>query len=293
MYAAAARTVRAFAPDVVHAHWWLPGGWIASRLDVPFVVTCHGSDVRLLDRSALVRRIARSVFARAGAVTSVSDFLANDLRAIFPAAATKVRALAMPVDVGHFAAGRCVPKHDPPRILYAGNLVATKGVSVLIDAFDLLRARGVACELRILGEGPERDAVRAQARRLGLEHDISWSDFVPQDVMPTEYGRSTVAVLPSRGQQEGLGLTLVEALLAGCAVVGTRAGGIPEVVVHERTGLLARGGDAADLAAQLERILTDPELRARTMAEGRAAVEDRFETGRAAARFLALYRELA
>ena len=61
--------------------------------------------------------------------------------------------------------------------------------------------------------------------------------------MPAEYGAATVTVLPSRGHAEGLGLTLVEALLAGSAVVGTAAGGIPEVVIHERTGLVARDGD--------------------------------------------------
>jgi glycosyltransferase involved in cell wall biosynthesis len=289
--AAARRAVRDFAPTVVHAHWWLPSGWIAAQLRRPFVVTCHGSDVRLLETRAF-RALARPVFRRAGVVTAVSRFLAGDLTRLLDLAPDRVRPFPMPVDLGQFGTGAAIPKAHPPRILYAGNLVAAKGVDVLIEAFARLRARGIAAELRILGEGSAEPALRALAQRLGVS-DVMWSRFVPQDRMPAEYGASTVTVLPTRGNAEGLGLTLVEALISGSAVVGTPAGGIPEVIRHEETGLLVADGDAGALADALQRVLTDPPLRHRLIRAGQLHVADRFAPARAVAPFLALYDDLA
>ncbi|HEX5438189.1 MAG TPA: glycosyltransferase family 4 protein [Gemmatimonadaceae bacterium] len=287
---AIAREVDRFQPALVHAHWWMPAGWLTPRR-LPYIVTCHGSDVRLLEHAAL-RRLARPVLSQAAAVTTVSRFLAQDIRAALPDVAMRTMVTPMPVDVAHFASGRTAQRVHPPRILYAGNLVPSKGVDVLVEAFHQLRQRGVACELRILGGGPVAPSLHALARRLGVFDQIQWMPFVPQTGMPAEYGASTITVLPSRGQAEGLGLTLVEALLAGCAVVGTPAGGIPEVVVHEETGLLARGGDARDLARQIERLLTDAALRNRLTREGCERCTATFAPDVAAARVLALYEDV-
>jgi glycosyltransferase involved in cell wall biosynthesis len=122
---------------------------------------------------------------------------------------------------------------------------------------------------------------------------VTFSPFVAQSAMPAEYGRSTVTVLPTRGNAEGLGLTLVEALLAGSAVVGTPAGGIPEVVIDEETGLIARGGDANHLAAQIGRLIADPELRERLVKCGSARAREVYATAAASARFIALYEKVS
>jgi glycosyltransferase involved in cell wall biosynthesis len=100
-------------------------------------------------------------------------------------------------------------------------------------------------------------------------------------------------VLPTRGNAEGLGLTLVEALLAGSAVVGTPAGGIPEVVQHERTGLIARNGDWNDLANQIQRLLTDGALRERMTAAGKELVLRTYSPEVAIGRFLQIYDDIA
>jgi phosphatidyl-myo-inositol dimannoside synthase len=283
------RATAAFQPDVIHAHWWFPAGWLVADCGVPFVVTSHGSDVRLLDRSGVWRSLARPVLRRAGALTAVSRFLARDLERH---AGRPVQVTPMPVDSALFAAGAGTPKAHPPRILYAGNLVPSKGVDVAIAAVATLRRRGVDCRFRILGEGPARPALETLAGTLGVADRIEWGRFVPQPQMPQEYGASTVTVLPSRGQAEGLGLTLVEALLAGSAVVGTPAGGIPEVVIDGETGLLARDGDAAHLADQLERLLTDPALRDRLTAAGRRHVQHDYAPETAGAKFLELYESI-
>jgi len=285
------RAAATFRPDVLHAHWWFPSAWAAPRSGAPLVVTCHGSDIRLLDRGKLVRSVARRVFGRASVATTVSQFLADDLLAALPGLRTRVVVAPMPVDVERFARGRMVPKRTPPQILYAGNLLDSKGVDVLIDAYARLRRGGVPCTLRILGEGPAREALGRLAASLGVAGEIEWSRFLRQDQMPAQYGASTVTVLPTRGRAEGLGLTLVEALLAGSAVVGTPVGGIPEVVRHMETGLLARDGDADDLANQLRLLLADANLRERLTAAGDHECRRRFAPAAAARRFLDLYGE--
>jgi glycosyltransferase involved in cell wall biosynthesis len=283
--------VRTFQPDLIHAHWWIPGGWLAGRMGVPYMVTCHGSDVRLLEKWSGFRRLAGPVFARARAITTVSRFLADDIRHLTGQDLPQLVVRPMPVDTRHFQAGRTTPKASPPRILFAGNLVPSKGVDVLLRAYALLRSRGIAATLRILGEGPERAALEELARTMG-HPEIEFSDFLPQDRMPAEYGASTITVLPTRGDAEGLGLTLVEALLAGSSVVGTGAGGIPEVIQHDETGLITGESDA-DLAAALERLVMDPALRQRLTTTGQARVEARFSTDSAVDGFLTLYRDAA
>lgn len=285
--------VRRFRPDVVHAHWWVPGGWFASREPVPYVITCHGSDVRLLERGAFVRMAARGVFHRAARVTTVSEFLAHDVTRLLPGLHTNIVVTPMPVDVTRFLDGSKTPKANPPRILYAGNLVPSKGVDVLLRATAELGRRGIVCQLKILGEGPARDGLEALARKLGIASNVTWSPFIPQTHMPAEYGASTVTVLPTRGRAEGLGLTLVEALIAGSAVVGTPAGGIPEVVRHEQTGLLAREADASDLATQLQRLLTDVSLRDRLTRAGKEHALQAYSPDSTIGRILEVYDAVA
>jgi glycosyltransferase involved in cell wall biosynthesis len=282
-----------FAPDLIHAHWWMPSGWFASRQQVPYLLTCHGSDVRLLERGGMVQKAARSVFHRAACVTTVSKFLAHDVERLVPGLNQAVVVTPMPVDVARFLKDRGMVKANPPLILYAGNLVESKGVDVLLRAVAELGRRGVSHQLKVLGEGPVLNGLQSLARELGIASRVTWSRFVPQAQMASEYAASAVTVLPTRGQAEGLGLTLVEALLAGSAVVGTPAGGIPEVVLHERTGLIARDGDPNDLAEQIQRLLTDVELRERLIAAGKDLVLRTYSPESTIGHFLEIYHAVA
>lgn len=291
--AAIRRELRGFRPTLVHAHWWIPGGLLAARASsVPLVVTCHGSDIRLLDGAAIWRRLARRVLTRAARVTTVSRFLAGNLETAFPELAPRIVVTPMPVDAEHFATGRRVPREHPPRLLYAGNLLESKGVDDLLDAFATLRGRGIPCRLKILGEGSHASALRLHAARLGLDADVEWSAFLPQTLMPAEYGASTITVLPTRGRHEGLGLTLVEALFAGSAVVGTRVGGIPEVVDDGVTGLLVPPQDPPALASALESLLADSVLRARLVEAGQEHVAATYGARAASQRMLDLYDDV-
>jgi hypothetical protein len=199
----------------------------------------------------------------------------------------------MPVDVERFSQASAREKADPPRILFAGNLLPSKGVDLLIRAAAELTRRGIPYQLKVLGEGPSLGSLCALSEQLGIAEQVTWSPFVGQTEMPAEYGASTITVLPTRGQAEGLGLTLVEALLAGSAIVGTPAGGIPEVVQHEITGLLAQPDDPIDLANQLERLLTDTALRKRLMLAGKDYALRTYSPETTVARFLGFYHAAA
>lgn len=283
------RATARFKPEVIHAHWWMPAGWLAARAGPPLVVTSHGSDVRLLERATWLVGPARRVAARAARWTAVSRFLARDLEQRLGLPDHAVEVTPMPVDVALFEQGCAAPRADPPRVLYAGNLLPSKGVDVLIAAVARLRDHGLRCELRILGQGPTHDQLRAAVSSLGLGDRVTIDPFVPQARMPAEYGGATVTVLPTRGQAEGLGLTLVEALLAGSAVIGTPAGGIPEVVEDGVTGLITPDGDPAALADRLTRLLQDPPLRQRLTDAGQERVRRTYSLDATVDRFLALF----
>jgi glycosyltransferase involved in cell wall biosynthesis len=240
-----------------------------------------------------VRRKASQVLRRAARLTTVSRFLAEDIRRLLPSLDIDVAVTPMPVDVASFVAGAAEPKAVPPRVLYAGNLVPSKGVDLLLQAAAALSRRGVNYQLKILGQGPAQSSLQTLAQRLGLAQHITWAPFVSQAQMPREYGASTVTVLPSRGSAEGLGLTLVEALLAGSAVVGTPAGGIPEIIRHEETGLLSRGDDPSHLADQIQRLLVDAPLRDRLSRAGREHVLQTYSPESSIGRFLELYDTVA
>ena len=285
------RCVRAFHPDVIHAHWWIPGAIVAVGQGVPFVVTGHGSDVRLLGKSAVLRALAHWVLVRAAAVTAVSGIMADDVRRW--AGIPRVEVTPSAVDETRFHPAPAAPL-DPPRILFAGNWIRAKGIDLILEAFAQVRRRGIPARLRLVGDGPGQAEFQAQADRLGVAPDVEWAGTRAHEEMPGEFAAAAIVVMASRGPRgEGMPITLVEAMMSGCAVVATPAGGIPEIVIDGETGLIARDGDASHLAGQLARLLLDPALRQRLAGAGRSLVTARFARAPAFARVLEILAQAA
>lgn len=159
---------------------------------------------------------------------------------------------------------------DPhPLCVCAARLVPEKGIDVLLQAWARVAERLPDARLEVAGDGPARADLERLARRLGVDGRVRFRGWVPADEMPTFYGRAWVAVLPSR-VEEGLGMCLVEAGLAGCALVGSDLGGITDIVWPGTTGLLVPPDDAHALAQALASLLAD---RRRAAALGAAARE--------------------
>jgi glycogen(starch) synthase len=138
--------------------------------------------------------------------------------------------------------------------VFAGRLVPEKGVDTLIRAAALLKTAGAS--LLLVGDGPERKQLEESAARLGIGDRVRFTGFVTHDSIPSILRRADVFVLPSLSEE--LGSVLLEAMHSGAAIVASRTGGIPALVHHGRNGLLVTPGDAPELAAAIDRLLSDP-----------------------------------
>jgi glycosyltransferase involved in cell wall biosynthesis len=165
-------------------------------------------------------------------------------------------------DLGVFAESPRVPVPPEQKVLFVGVLERYKNLEVLAAAWRLVAARVPEAALRIVGSG----TLTAVAERLAFE-GVRWDRRLEPREVVAALDESRALVLPSAS--EGLPRVAVEAFMRGRAVVGTRAGGIPDIVEDGVNGLLVEPGSAAELAAAIERVLTDHELAVR-LGEGAA-----------------------
>jgi glycosyltransferase involved in cell wall biosynthesis len=300
------RVARAVRADLIHAHWVIPNGppaaAVARRACAPLVVSLHGSDVFVAERLQAVGRAARWTFQAAAAVTACSGDLAN--RAVTLGAReadTTVIPYGVhgeqfrPVDAGTRAAVRAwfdLPAHTPI-VLCAGRLVYKKGFAVAIAAFAQIAAAHPDARLVIAGNGPLEDALRAQARELGIAERVIFAGRVDRDRHPRLVAACDLSLLPSvhdhRGNVDGLPNALLDALAAGCAVVASDVAGVSLAVRDGETGMLVPEQDALALAQAMDTLLRDPERRARLGAAARADVTTRLTWERTAAAYEAAY----
>lgn len=165
-------------------------------------------------------------------------------------------------------------------VLFVGRLVEKKGLSVLLAAAGELRARGRDLEVHAIGDGPDDDALRAQASARGLGGSITFHGRQPHEVALRMMSQCDCLALPSvtaaNGDQEGIPVTLMEAMAAGLPVVSTYHSGIPELVTDNQTGLLVPERDAVALADALDRLMSDADLGRRLAASARRFVAAEF-----------------
>lgn len=211
----------------IHAHWLVPQGLVAAlwtsfrALQAPILVTSHGADLFAL-RSGFMSSLKRFVLRRARAVTIVSGGM-RDLLLDLGVDPEKVRVEPMGVDLTNtFRPDRAVTR-SANQLLFVGRLVEKKGLWHLIDALPLVLLHRPDVELVVAGYGPEEERCRQRAVELGLSEKIHFVGPVAQSELPGFYRRASLFVAPfveaASGDQDGLGLVLVEALGCGCPVV--------------------------------------------------------------------------
>lgn len=155
--------------------------------------------------------------------------------------------------------------HDPVRILWAGQLRPVKGVSHLLEALRLLRDSGRRVTLEVIGDGEQRTELEQEIRRLELEADVMMRGYIPPGAALTEaFANADIYVLPSLS--EGIPKVLIEATAQGLPVVGSRVGGVPDVITDGVNGLLVEPGSREAIRAAVETIIDDDALRRRLAA---------------------------
>jgi glycosyltransferase involved in cell wall biosynthesis len=285
-FGSAVRARRAFEPDIVHAHWWFPGGlvgtWLRGLSGVPLVTTLHGTDVRLARATAVARPLFRHVLQQSQAVTTVSRWLARETETIVSGITASVA--PMPVATDLFSPGGV---RSANRLLFIGRLTPQKGIRALIDAVGAMRHQ---VELDVVGEGPLKSEVVARANELGIAGRVHWLGALPQPSLVELYRRATALVIPST--DEGLGLVAVEAQLCETPVVAFESGGLTDTVQHDRTGLLVPPGDVAALAAALDGLLERADRGADLGRAGRIVALAGFAPESAARRYAGIYRSI-
>ncbi len=265
-----------FAPDAVSA---LP---LVERLSIPLVVTLHGYDVTVLDtvvkqsvrgRSYLSRR--RRLWRSASAFICVSDFIRRKaIEAGFPEHKLLVHHIG--VDCEAFAPAD--QQRQKNLILFVGRLVEKKGCEYVVRAVAELQKQQERVELVVIGDGPLRPSLEALSQELDLTCTFLGSQ--PSAVVQKWVRTARIFCVPSvtaaTGDSEGLPLVLAEAQASGTPVVSSIHAGIPDVVRHGETGLLAPERDYQMLAEHLRRYLTNDHFWRESSARGVEWIRERF-----------------
>jgi glycosyltransferase involved in cell wall biosynthesis len=225
-------------PDVVWAHFLVPAGLFASKVDAPLVVTAHGRDVRNIGAVPGIAHLTRRVVERASTVIAVSEYLRHELEERLPQARGKTEVVDSGVDLDRFAAVAPAAELESPAFVHVGSLTERKNVTRLADAFERL-GRG---SLTFVGDGPLRGALQGRDR-------VRVVGRVPHDEVPGWLSAADVVCGPAL--VEPFGQALLEALACGKPVVATRIGGPPEFVPVE-AGVLVDPLDIGEIARALE-----------------------------------------
>ncbi len=250
----AAREEVALGANLIHAHWWVPAGVAAPR-GVPLVVTVHGTDAALLERSWLARRLARSVFGRAQVVTAVSPNLAQLVERATGRGIGPGFRQPMPIDSSAYRSWSA----GGGGLVLVGRLTAQKRVDLA------LRALAVSGHgqwvLTVIGEGPERPALESLRDRLGLGTRVRFLGATPPSRVAELLAAADLVLFPAKN--EGFGLAAAEALMAGVPVVAcTDGGGVLTIVPPTGAGRHVEPTPEA-YARAIDELLADREAPAR------------------------------
>lgn len=280
-------------PDVVHVHWPMPHALFGAALrrasggHAALVCSYYSVEIRWVERRLrallpLLRWSART----ADEVTAISTSTAVRLRDLTGREA-RIVPFAAPLD----GAGAA---EDPPpepfseggkeiRILFVGRLVERKGVEVAVRALAELRRHRPA-RLDVVGEGPRASRIRQVARETGVASHVRFRGRVGEAELRRLYAQCDVFVLPAvmdrKGDTEGLGVVLLEALRFGRPVVASAVGGIPDIVVPGESGWLVPPGDSRALADRILALAADPEEARRMAGRGKSWAARRFSWDR-------------
>jgi len=270
---------REWQAEHIHAHWastTATMALVASELaGLPWSLTAHRWDIA--ENNLLALKARRAAFVRA-----IDRHGAREFAAYARLANWEPHVIHMGVALPRTTArGRAPAGSNALRAVMAANLVEIKGHVYLVEAVRLLRGRGVRVRVDLAGDGPLRAAIERKVRDYGLEGDVKFLGALPHERLMTQLQAGTwdLMVLPSivgqAGEQEGVPVSLMEAMSCGIPVISTSTGGIPELL-GQGAGVLVPPKAPPALAQAIERLSGDPAMRQQLAEAGRQRVQASF-----------------
>jgi glycosyltransferase involved in cell wall biosynthesis len=296
---AAWRLCRRQRYDIIHVHWPFPlalFGWAAQRArPAALVTTFYGVELRWVKTAMpFLRGFLKWAARRSDRVVAISSYTADEVREL----------VQVPIEVIPYTTSLPAPAPRagqrsagaPFTVLFVGRLVERKGVSHLVDAITLLLP-AVDVRLVIVGDGPERARIEARIREQGLDGRVAVRGKVSDAELQAAYAAADAFVLPAvvdrRGDTEGLGVVLLEAMNHRVPVIASALGGITDIVEDGVSGLLVPPADAAALAAALGRLARAPDLAAGLGDAGYRRLRERFSWEAITRRWAEVYAAVA
>ena len=239
-------------PDVVNLHFVRSPTLfvLLAHCLRPFrlVVSFHGDDVEgFSERSGIDKWICRTILRRADAVTTNSRYLLTQLEAVAPVVKQKARAIHYGLNAPVVRSSNQADKH--PILIAAGRMVPKKGLDVLLRAVAIMNND---LPLTLVGDGPEKDTLKALAREIGIESRVTFQPTKSRSQVLAAMAESQVVIIPSR--LEPFGMVALEAMSQGKPVVASRVGGLPEFLEGADAALVAPD-DPVLLANAIEEVL--------------------------------------
>jgi glycosyltransferase involved in cell wall biosynthesis len=285
-----------FRPDVIHAHHAAHTAWVANLCRAiyrtNYLITVHGTDVynASLDRRYIIPTL--DALNHADFITVVSHQTRKWMLKVFGRSyQRRIRTITGAVDPQTYPAtgpvSRVNRRYQLPGkkvVLFTGKLIPTKGVTYLVRA-----ARQIDAEVFIIGDGPERKRLMAQAKGNPRVH---FPGYLASDWLPEFYRRADVLVVPSVWD-EPLGLISLEAMSSGTPVVASNKGGISEAVKHGHNGYLVRARSARAIAEAVNKLLGNEELLGKTSRNARQFIERKFSWDVIVDQFIPHYQTVA
>lgn len=290
-------------PEVVHAHDWQAawtGDVLATLLGVPLVATLHGTERGRHGghlppgRATDVNAVEWWLATRARLVITNTRLMVREIVDGFELDPAVVRRIPHGIDPAWWRAGRelDLPTPEagaPPMVLAWGRVQFAKGFQVLARAMVTLRQRVPGIECVIAGRGPYLPELQSQIDIEGVSDVVQLPGFVSDHELRAMIHRASCVVIPSL--YEPFGIVALEALAGGAPLVVADTGGLAEVVGGTGSALLFEPGNAEELAARVEEVLTDPDRAAAMRDRGADVLEATYSWDAIAARTIDVYDE--
>lgn len=262
----AIRLAAQYRYDVIHVHWPFPHGvmgWLAARLTgAKYVANCHGAELAMGRQKKWIAHALAFALRRADRIICNSSHTRQEILNVSQCSATIIP-YGSTVKIDEPRPATAKTAGQPIRLLTCGRLIERKGIGVLLKALpSVLRRHNVI--LDITGKGDMEQEWKALSKELGLESIVTFHGFVSNQKLGELYRDCDLYVHPSvfdsRGDTEGLGVVLIEALLNQKPVIASGVGGIVDVIHHLQTGILVPEKNPSELADAIDLLITQPDI---------------------------------